>query len=77
MKRITLAVLFLLSGSAFAAFDDNSTNQTQGQIQGQAQGQAQFTNVDVSNRISNDVRSNAAAFAGGGTARDAARLSGG
>jgi hypothetical protein len=34
--------------------------------QGQNQGQAQFTNVDVSNRISNDVRSNAAAFAGGG-----------
>lgn len=36
--------------------------QAQGQLQGQ--GQAQFTNVDVSNRISNDVRSNAAAFAG-------------
>ena len=36
--------------------------QAQGQLQGQ--GQAQFTNVDVSNRISNDVRTNAAAFAG-------------
>ena len=36
--------------------------QAQGQLQGQ--GQAQFTNVDVSNRISNDVRANAAAFAG-------------
>ena len=77
MKRITLAVLFLLSGSAFAAFDDNSTNQTQGQIQGQAQGQAQFTNVDVSNRISNDVRSNAAAFAGGGDAKSVSQSSSG
>ena len=38
---------------------DNQHRQIQGQAQGQ--GQAQFTNVDVSNRISNDVRSNAAA----------------
>ena len=81
MKRITLAVLFLLSGStsAFATTIGNQPGgggiqaQTQGQaqIQGQAQGQgqAQFTNVEVSNRISNDVRSNAAAFAGGGDAK--------
>jgi len=42
--------------------------QAQGQLQGQAQGQAQLTNVEVSNRISNTSRSNAAAFAGGGSA---------
>lgn len=44
--------------------------QAQGQLQGQgqAQGQATIVGVAVSNRITNDVRQNAAAFAGGGEA---------
>lgn len=44
--------------------------QAQGQLQGQgqAQGQATIVGVAVSNRITNDVRQNAAAFAGGGHA---------
>lgn len=71
--KYVLLFLAIFSTSAFAVFDDNSTNQTQlqGQAQGQlqGQGQAQFTNVDVSNRISNYVRQNAAAFAAGGSAR--------
>lgn len=82
MKRIKVFVLpalvavsFLVMGSAFAVGIGNDKPhgqgqwQAQGQAQGQLQGQAQFTNVDVSNRISNDVRSNAAAFAGGGDAK--------
>lgn len=63
-----VALFSLAAGSAFAVLDDNSTNQYQGQgqIQGQVQGQgqAQFANVDVSNRISTDVRANAMSFAG-------------
>lgn len=77
MKR-TLAVLFaaMLSFSAFAVGIGNDNppgggggvlTQNQGQLQ--VQGQAQFTNVDVSNRISNDVRTNATAFAAGGSAK--------
>ena len=82
MKRIKVFVLSslvalspLVMGSAFAVGIGNPPGgggiqtQTQGQNQGQLQGQAQFTNVEVSNRISNDVRSNAAAFAGGGDAK--------
>lgn len=42
----------------------NTASAMQGQIQGQFQGQA--TNVDVSNRISNDSRASAVSFAGGG-----------
>ena len=80
MKRILLIGAALFTTSAFATTIGNPPGgggiqaQTQGQNQGQAQGQlqgqgqAQFTNVDVSNRISNDVRNNAAAFAGGGSA---------
>lgn len=79
MKR--LFALLVASIFAFPAFalglgNDNQggtgiATATQGQNQGQlqGQGQAQFTSVDVSNRISNDVRSNAAAFAGGGDAK--------
>ena len=77
MKRILLIAAAVFTTSAFATTIGNppGASQTQGQNQGQAQGQlqgqgqAQFTNVDVSNRISNDVRSNAAAFAGGGDAK--------
>lgn len=65
MKAL-LVFLALFSTSAFAVFDDNSTNQNQlqGQVQGQAQGQGQAQFTNVSNRISNDSRANAAAFAG-------------
>lgn len=74
MKKLILSFVFgLFATSAFALGigNDNpggtaTATQNQGQVQGQlqGQGQAQFTNVDVSNRISNDVRANAAAFAG-------------
>lgn len=82
MKRLfalLVASLFAFPAFALGFGNDNqggtgiataTQGQNQGQNQGQlqGQGQAQFTNVDVSNRISNDVRSNAAAFAGGGSA---------
>jgi hypothetical protein len=45
----------------------NSANAMQGQAQGQFQGQGQAQSTIVSNRISNDVRTNAAAFAGAGS----------
>lgn len=91
MKRILLFALAICATSAFAvgigndnppggnAAQAQSQGQAQGQaqLQGQAQGQAQFTNVDVSNRISNDVRNNAAAFAGGGDAKSSSYSSGG
>ena len=85
MKRILLIAAAVFTTSAFATTIGNppGASQTQGQNQGQAQGQlqgqgqAQFTNVDVSNRISNDVRSNAAAFAGGGDAKSSSYSAGG
>lgn len=68
---IFVAACFAMPALAVGIGNDNpggtaTATQNQGQAQGQlqGQGQAQFTNVDVSNRISNDVRSNAAAFAG-------------
>lgn len=76
-KLLAILITACFATSAFATLqlvpDNVNTNsnlnsnqqgqaQAQGQLQGQ--GQAQFTNVDVSNRISNDVRANAAAFAG-------------
>lgn len=74
MKKFFAIILTLFATSAFAVGIGNDNppggggtqiqGQTQGQSQGQLQGQAQFTNVDVSNRISNDVRANATAFAG-------------
>ena len=79
MKKFFAIIITLFATSAFAlglgndnpggtatAIQNQGQNQQQGQAQGQlqGQGQAQFTNVDVSNRISNDVRANAAAFAG-------------
>ena len=77
MKKFFANIITLFATSAFAlglgndnpggtatAIQNQGQNQQQGQAQGQLQGQAQFTNVDVSNRISNDVRANAAAFAG-------------
>ena len=77
MKRILFFAAAMFATSAFAVGIGNDNpgvgiaaqTQSQGQLQSQGQGQAQFTNVDVSNRISNDVRQNAAAFAGGGDAR--------
>jgi len=91
MKRILLIAAAVFTTSAFATTIGNppggggiqaqtqGQNQGQAQIQGQAQGQgqAQFTNVEVSNRISNDVRSNAAAFAGGGDAKSGSYSAGG
>ena len=75
MKRILAFALALFASSAFATLqlvpdnvntntNLNSANAMQGQLQGQVQGQ--FTNVDVSNRISNDTRAAAASFAAGG-----------
>lgn len=76
-KFIALVAAALIAAPAFALglgndnpsanstnLNNNTQGQNQGQAQGQLQGQAQFTNVDVSNRITNDVRNNAAAFAG-------------
>jgi len=72
MKKVSLLLAALFATSAFASSllptpnvnaQDQNQGQAQGQIQGQAQGQAQLTNV--SNRISNSSRSNAAAFAAG------------
>lgn len=91
MKRILLVVAAMFATSAFALglgndnpggnstnFNTNTQGQNQGQAQGQlqGQGQAQFTNVDVSNRISNDVRANAAAFAAGGSAKSGSNSGG-
>jgi hypothetical protein len=75
MKRILAFALALFASSAFATLqlvpdnvntntNLNSANAMQGQLQGQVQGQ--FTNVDVSNRISNDTRAAASSFAAGG-----------
>lgn len=80
MKKTVLVIAMLSASSAFAtSFGSGDTNintnaprqdqgQAQGQLQGQAQaqgqGQAQLTAVDVSNRISNDVRNRATAFSG-------------
>lgn len=93
IKVFVLSALVALSsltmGSAFAVGIGNDNppggggtqaqtqGQAQGQAQGQLQGQAQLTSVDVSNRISNDVRSNATAFAGGGDARSSSYSAGG
>lgn len=76
MKHNVLLVAALFSSAAFATSLGGNTNintqgqeqgQGQAQLQGQAQGQAQLTQVDVSNRISTDVRNRASAFSGGNT----------
>ena len=74
MKRILFFALALFASSAFAVGigNDNPPSSaagavaTQGQIQAQSQTSLQAVGVDVSNRISNDVRNNAASFAAGG-----------
>lgn len=82
MKNLVIISMLFLSSSTFALeINDHSRdggNISQGQLQGQiqGQGQAQSTMVDVSNRISNDVRTAASAYvatnnasvAGGGAA---------
>ena len=84
MKKLFAIILTLFATSAFAIGLGNDNppgggTQIQGQAQGQIQGQAQgqITNVDVSNRISNDTRANAAAFAGGGSAKSNANSNSG
>ena len=84
MKKLFAIILTLFATSAFAIGIGNDNppggggTQIQGQAQGQIQGQAQgqITNVEVSNRISNDTRANAVAFAGGGSAKSNANSGG-
>jgi len=93
-KLFALLVASVFASSAFAIGLGNDNpggtgiaTATQGQNQGQAQGQiqgqgqAQFTNVAVSNRISNESRAAATSFAAGGNAfaggGDARAVSGG
>ena len=91
MKRIkvfflslAVAIFSMIGGSAFASpGDDGCVGNCGGGLPGvggnqsQTQTQIGIQNTTISNRISNDTRSNAVAFSGGGDAKSSSQSSSG